>query len=227
MLLSNVTPGRAGYIGLSYLLYRKRKVPVSESISCLGTIEAIELIVKAGLAAASLAFITSISGNQLLLQFGILGIIAILFMSCIFLLLCWREFEKLNKVVRSIPFVGKRVMELIVNFKGASRKLKRKTKFIAMLSILGWIIRGTEWTFIGWACNINLPFYFFFMLHPLLTSVRYIPITPAGLGIFEGITLLGFSIFGVSEEKALLLSFFDRIDNMLVDWIAIKEIKYL
>lgn len=227
MLLSNVTPGRVGYVGLSYLLYKRRKLPISESISCLGTIEAIELMVKAGLAAAGLAFITMISGNQLLFQFGLLGIIAIFFMSSIFLTLCWKEFEILDRIVRSTPFVGRELMQLIISFRGASRKLRKEIKFIAAFSILGWIVRGVEWSFIGWACNINLPFYFFFLLHPLLTSIRYLPITPAGLGIFEGITLLGFSIFGVPRENALLLSLFDRIDNMLVDWIALKEMRHL
>ena len=227
MLLSNVTPGRAGYIGLTYLLKKKKKVPISESMSCLGTIESIELIVKAITAIFGLAFIIIFTKNQTLLEFGLIGIAIILFMSCTFLLLCWKEIKILNKVVETLPFFGKKVMQMIGEFKGASKKLKSKVLFIGIFSILGWIARGIEWTFIGYACNINLPFYVFFLLHPILTAIRYVPLTPAGIGMFEGITILGFKIFDVPMENALLLSFFDRIDNVIIDVIAIKEMKYV
>ena len=76
-------------------------------------------------------------------------------------------------------------------------------------------------------CGINLSYLTFFFLHPLLTVIRYVPLTPAGIGIFEGATILGFSLFGVPAENALLLSFFDRIDNVIVDLFAVKEVKDL
>ncbi|MCW1296190.1 MAG: flippase-like domain-containing protein [Candidatus Parvarchaeota archaeon] len=227
MLLSNVTPGRAGYIGLIYLLNKKKKVPVTKSLSCIGTIESIELIVKAIQALFGLAFIIYVTKNETLTQFGLIGIAIILFMSCTFLLLCWKEIRILNKIVENFPFFGKKVMQLIKEFKGASKTLKSKALFIASFSILGWIARGIEWTFIGYACNINLPFYVFFLLHPILTAIRYVPLTPAGIGMFEGITILGFTIFNVPMENALLLSFFDRIDNVIIDLFAIKEMKHL
>lgn len=227
MLLSNVTPGRAGYVGLTYLLKKKKKVPIHHGLSTIGTIEAIELIVKASTACLGLSLIVYFTRTQVLVLLGLIGIAVILAMSCIFLFLCWKEVESLNRLVEKVPFFGKRVMVLIKGFKSTSVALKSKSSFIASFSILGWLIRGIEWTFIGLACGINLPFIIFLLLHPILTAIRYLPLTPAGIGMFEGITLLGFSVFGIPLENALLLSFFDRIDNVVVDLIAIKEFKYL
>lgn len=227
MLWSNVTPGRAGYVVLTYQLSKRKGIPVPESLSCLGTIESIELIVKASAGALGLVFIIYSMNNPTFVFLGSMGILVILFMSLTFLLLCWTDVKLLNRLLRALPFFGKKLLDLVGKFKSASQVLKSKALFIASISLIGWLIRGFEWTFIGYACQINLPFLAFLMLHPLLTAVRYVPLTPAGLGMFEGITLLGFSLFGVLPENAFLLSLFDRVDNVVIDIAAIKEMKKL
>ena len=227
MLWSNVTPGRAGYVVLTYQLSKKKNIPVPESLSCLGTIESIELIVKAAAGSIGLVFLIFSTDNPTFVLLGSMGILVILFMSFTFLVLCWTDAKLLNKIVRAFPFFGEKVLELVEKFKSASQVLKSKAPFIASISLIGWLIRGLEWTFIGYACHIDLPFLVFLMLHPLLTAVRYVPLTPAGIGMFEGITLLGFSLFGVPSENAFLLSVFDRVDNIVIDIVAIKEMRKL
>jgi hypothetical protein len=227
MLWSNVTPGRAGYVVLTYQLSKRKGIPVPESLSCLGTIESIELIVKAAAGSIGLVFLIYYTNNPTFVLPGLMGILIILFMSSAFLVLCWADVKPLSRMVRGFPLVGKKVLDLVEKFRSASQVLKSKAFFIASISLIGWLIRGFEWTFIGYACQINLPFLVFLMLHPLLTAVRYVPLTPAGLGMFEGIAVLGFSLLGVLPENAFLLSLLDRVNNMVIDIAAIKDMKKL
>jgi len=225
MLWSDVTPGQAGYLILVYPLSKSKKIPVSESLSCLGTITSLELIVKAATGAISLAFLITQISDPAFIFLGLMGIIAILIMSFIFLMLCWADIKILSRIVKRFPLFGMKLLDLTEKFKSASQALKRKAYFIIYISLIGWLLRGFEWTFLGYACEIPLSFIIFLMLHPLLTAVRFVPLTPAGLGMFEGITILGFSLFGVPAENAFLFSLFDRVDNIVVDIFAVKEFK--
>ena len=227
MLWGHVTPGQAGYAVLTYHLSKKKGIPVTESLSCLGTIEAIELVFKAATGSIGLLFFVYYISDPTFIFLAFAGILIILFMSVTFLVLCWTDVEILNRMVGAFPFFGKKILDLIGKFRSASQVLKSKAPFIAVISLVGWLLRGVEWSFLGYACQINLSYVVFLMLHPLLTAVRYVPLTPAGLGMFEGVTILGFSFFGVSPENALLFSLFDRVDNAPIDLLAIKEMKRL
>jgi len=227
MFLSNFTPGRAGYIGMVYNLRNKAKVPVSEGMSAIGVVQSIDFVVKGFAALLGLSFILMMVGGGRIVELGLMGVGAVFLLSLSFLALMWRDIPLALKLIKKLPLVGERTGNFLEDMKDPSRKLKDKTPVFAGFSLLFWLIRGLEWTSIGYACNIPLPFLVFWLLHPLLTSIRYVPLTPAGMGMFEGITLIGFSIFGVPPENAFLLSLFDRLDNILIDFLAIKEFRYL
>ncbi len=225
MLWSNVTPGRVGYVASTQVLHKKSGVPVLGSLSCIGVIESLELIVKAVGALSGLALVIVAAASPLVAQLGVIGIVIALFMSVTYLILCWTDSKTMNRLVERFPVYGKKLMELVKEFKSASKALKARSTFIIGISVVGWLLRGVEWTFIGYACGFSLPFSTYLALHPLLTTVRFVPVTVAGLGMFEGITILGLSFFGVSPETALVFSLLDRVDNVIVDIFATKEIK--
>jgi len=227
MFLSNFTPGRAGYIGITYNLRNKAKIPISESMSVIGIVQSIDFVVKGFAALLGLSFVLVVVGGGKIVTLGLLGIGVVFFLSISFLVLMWKDVPFAIKLVKKLPLVGEMMGGFLEDMKGPSRRLKNKAPIFAGFSFLFWLMRGLEWTSIGYACNIPLPFIVFWLLHPLLTSIRYVPLTPAGIGMFEGITLIGFSLFGVPLENAFLLSLFDRLDNILVDFLAIKEFRYL
>jgi uncharacterized membrane protein YbhN (UPF0104 family) len=242
MFLSNFTPGRVGYVGITQNLKKKLDVPISKSMSAIGIIQSIDFLVKSFGALLGILFIVgvigngqisnlemggfSISGNDVI-NLGLIGVLVVFVLGVSFLIMMWMEVDFAINLVKKIPFLGSFFSGFIDDMKSPSIKLRGKSHIMTGYGILSWIIRGFEWMAIGYACNMFLPFMTFFLLHPLLTSIRYVPATPAGIGLFEGVTLVGFSIFGIPPANALLFSFFDRIDNVVVDSFALREFKYI
>ena len=224
MLLSDFTPGRAGYLGLSHILKRERGVNVKDSISVLLTIQAIEFLVKVGVSLLALIYLISLIGGNVDLKALIAGVLFLLLCGLGFLFLMWKENRFISRILVKLPY-GKRLNKLFEEFKKASREMRNLLFLIASFSILGWIIRGFEWYFLSISVNLGFSFLTALMLQPLLTTIRFIPLTPAGLGIYEGSIIVILSFLGISPETTLIFSFLDRIDNLIVDLIGLKELR--
>ncbi len=225
MLWSNITPGRAGYLSVVYSLKKKIKLPVSDGLSLVGLVTSTDFIVKAMGAVLAIIFIIAYLGGGELIFWGSLSIVFVASLPLAFFIVLWKDFPIFDRIMLMIPFFGEKLHKMISDMKAPFRKMKNKIPQLILFAVGLWIIRGIEWTLIGYACNIQLPFLVFFLMHPLLTAIRVIPITPAGLGLFEGMVIIGFSLFGIPPENALLLSFLDRIDNVFVDIISLRELK--
>jgi uncharacterized membrane protein YbhN (UPF0104 family) len=49
-----------------------------------------------------------------------------------------------------------------------------------------WVLKGLEWYFLGLALGITqIPLIGYFLIHPLVTALGFVPITPAGAGVQE------------------------------------------
>jgi glycosyltransferase 2 family protein len=60
------------------------------------------------------------------------------------------------------------------------------------LTLACWILKGFEWYFLGYALGITqIPWIAYFLIHPLVTALGFVPITPAGIGVQE------FGIIGI------------------------------
>jgi uncharacterized membrane protein YbhN (UPF0104 family) len=76
-----------------------------------------------------------------------------------------------------------------------------------------WIIKGFEWYFLGYALGITqIPWIAYFLIHPLVTALAFVPITPAGIGVQEfGIIgifgLLAAALPGVPTTAAQIAAF--------------------
>ncbi len=67
------------------------------------------------------------------------------------------------------------------------------------LTMVCWVLKGLEWYFLGLALGLtDLPFYGYFLIHPLVTALAFVPITPAGAGVQE------FGIVGIFGPSCCL-----------------------
>lgn len=220
MLCSDVTPGRFGYAAVVYDLNKRAKIKIADGLAVLGIVGATDMLAKGICALIGLLFLVFVFNSSIFIQTALVSVAIIILVSCVFLVIVWFDIKHFDKLIKSMPIIGNWVFKFINEFRRSGKALKKKFIFFMALTPIFWLIRGLEWYFIGKATGANLPFLTLFMLHPLLTAIRYVPVTPAGIGLFEEIMILGLGIFGVAPENALLFAFFDRVDNIFVDVIG-------
>ncbi|MCK5260774.1 MAG: flippase-like domain-containing protein [Thermoplasmatales archaeon] len=75
-----------------------------------------------------------------------------------------------------------------------------------IIVIPSWIIIYSQIYILGLSLDIEVPYFEFLMLYSIANVVAFIPITSAGLGTREATLIFLFSFYGVSPEKALVLS---------------------
>ncbi len=91
-----------------------------------------------------------------------------------------------------------------------------------------WILKGFEWWFLGYALGISqltgIWWLAFFLIHPLVTALAFIPITPAGIGVQEfGIVgILG--LLGVAAPIAGVFALLARGLLIFEDLAGIPQI---
>jgi uncharacterized protein (TIRG00374 family) len=209
MLTSDVTPGRSGYV-LTPLYLRDQEVPTSKSLSGILGIQTIEFLIKVAGGIGALFFL--IEAVQLeTWQFGIaaLGITLMLTGALLLAALSWSHraislFDRIAKSRFLKRFTGG-LMEKIEEYKDGARNTRKAIPEIILLTITCWILKGFEWYFLGLALGITqIPWIGFFLLHPLITALGFVPITPAGAGVQEfGIVGIFGLLVNVSANPAM------------------------
>ena len=81
------------------------------------------------------------------------------------------------------------IMGKLEEYKESSGSTSKAIPEIVGLTFSCWVIKGFEWWFLGYALGISqLTWWWwlaFFLIHPLVTALAFIPITPAGIGVQE------------------------------------------
>ncbi len=86
----------------------------------------------------------------------------------------------------------------IEEYKESANRTRKAIPEIVLLTMACWILKGFEWYFLGLALGITqIPWLGYFLLHPLVTALGFVPITPAGAGVQE---------FGIVGIFGLLLN---------------------
>ncbi len=209
MLTSDVTPGRSGYI-LTPVYLRDQNVPTSKSLSSVLGIQTIEFLIKVagGLGAVVylVKFVSTDTWNQLFPQsfLGInvgllvaaLGITLMLIGAIVLAAFTWSQraislFDRIANWRFIKRFTGG-LMGKLEEYKESSHSTKRAVPEILGLTMICWILKGFEWWFLGLALGITqVPWIAYFLIHPLVTALAFVPITPAGAGVQE------FGIIGI------------------------------
>jgi hypothetical protein len=209
MLTSDVTPGRSGYI-LTPVYLRDQNVPTSKSLSSVLGIQTFEFLIKVigGIGAViylvkyvpsqtwNLLFPTQIAGVNIGLLLAVLGIGLMMTGAIVLAAFTWskRAISLFDRIANSRflkRFTGG-LMGRLEEYKESSNSTSRAIPEIVILTVACWIIKGFEWYFLGYALGITqIPWIAYFLIHPLVTALAFVPITPAGIGIQE------FGIIGI------------------------------
>jgi len=241
MLTSDFTPGRSGYM-LTPVYLRDQNVPTSKSLSTILGIQTIEFLIKVvggiGAVIYLVKFVPTTTWNEMFPQtlaginVGILiagfGIGLMLLGATVLALFTWskKAINIFNKIV-NIRFIKRFTGGLISKleeYKDSAHNTQKAIPEILGLTLICWILKGFEWWFLGLAFGLNIPWIAFFLIHPLVTALAFVPITPAGLGVQEiGITgILG--LLGVPLVTAGAFALVARGLLILEDLIGLPQI---
>jgi uncharacterized protein (TIRG00374 family) len=242
MLTSDFTPGRAGYI-LTPVYLRDQNVPTSKGLSSILGIQTIEFLVKVagGIGAVSylLYMVPAATWTEMFPQ-EIVGVnigiivaglgIGLMFLGALVLAaFTWSKraialFDRIANWRFLKKFTGG-LMGKLEEYKESAHSTQRAIPEIFALTMICWMLKGFEWYFLGLALGItNVPLIAFFLIHPLVTALAFIPILPAGIGVqeFGIIGILG--LLGVPLEIAGVFAIIARLLLIFQDLIGVPQI---
>jgi uncharacterized protein (TIRG00374 family) len=227
MLTSDVTPGRSGYI-LTPLYLKDQDVPTSKSLSGILGIQTIEFLAKVVGGIGAVLFLIDVVPPQNWDQFGTfaginLGLfiagfgIALMLTGAILLAaFTWsrRAISLFDRIANSRllkRFAGG-LMGRLEEYKDSAHKTRTAIPEIVLLTMACWVLKGFEWYFLGLSLGITqIPWIGYFLIHPLVTALGFVPITPAGAGVQEfGIVGIFTYLIGVAAGPAALFALLSR-----------------
>ena len=201
MLTSDVTPGRSGYI-LTPLYLKDQNVPASKALSGILGIQTIEFLAKVVGGVGAVFFLLGAVPPANWQQFGTflginigflvmgLGIALMLTGAILLAAITWsqRAMSIFTRIANSrfLKRITGGLVGKLEEYKESSQKTRRAIPEIILLTFACWILKGFEWYFLGLALGITqIPWIGFFLIHPLVTALAFVPITPAGAGVQE------------------------------------------
>jgi glycosyltransferase 2 family protein len=244
MLTSDVTPGRSGYI-LTPAYLRDQNVPASKGLSSILGIQTIEFLIKViggvGAAIFLLQFVpasnwppTTILGINVTFFVIGLGIALMLVGALLLAAFSWSEraisiFDRIANWRFLKRFTGG-IMGKLEEYKDSSQKTRSAIPEILGLTFICWILKGFEWYFLATALGISISSNFaiawlgFFLIHPLVTALAFVPITPAGAGVqeFGVVGILG--LLGIAAGPAAVFGLLARGLLIIEDLAGVPQI---
>jgi len=236
MLTSDVTPGRSGYI-LTPVYLRDQNVPTSKGLSSILGIQTIEFLVKVIGGVGAVIFLLkvvppetwnltfkSFAGINIGLLIALVGIALMLTGAILLAAFTWFQraislFGRIANAKYLNRFTGG-LMGKLEEYKDSSHKTHKAIPEIGLLTFACWILKGFEWYFLGLALgitlnsNLGIAWLAFFLIHPLVTALAFVPITPAGIGVQEfgivgiltllGVPLVSATAFAVVSRGLLI-----------------------
>jgi uncharacterized protein (TIRG00374 family) len=139
------------------------------------------------------------------------------------LIISWKSENLSSAFLSKIPYF-RNFTENLVSFKEKNIGIKESSGAIMLFTLTGWFFAAMQWFFISKAIGINLSYFTFFLLHPLITILMFIPVSPAGLGLMEGGVIVVFSFFGIPSAQGLAFSVLVRVSILLVDLLGLKSV---
>jgi uncharacterized protein (TIRG00374 family) len=242
MLTSDVTPGRSGYILMPVYL-RDQKVPASKALSTVLGIQTIEFLAKVAGGVGAVVFLVntvpmntwyelfpgSIFGVNIGILVAALGISLMLVGAIVLALFTWSTraiglFDRIANWRFLKRFTGG-LMGKLDEYKDSAHSTQSKIPEIFALTMICWVLKGFEWWFLGLALGItNVPWIAYFLIHPLVTALAFVPITPAGVGVqeFGIIGILG--LLGVPVATAAVFALLARGLLIIEDLIGVPQV---
>lgn len=224
MMVGDITPGRSGYFLTPSLLKKNAGSLITDGMACIFAPQGIEFILKVGGAVAAIIYISTIPGisNDLLISASA-GAAILLVVGVLMLIIAFRDEKITSRFLGRLPFFRNYVANLS-SFKEKNLGIKENMNAILFFTMTGWIFAALHWYFLGKALGLELTYFDFFLLHPLLSILMFVPISPAGFGLLEGGAILVFSLFAIFAEPAMAFVVLVRASILLVDLLGLRII---
>lgn len=227
MLAADVTPGSAGFFLVPYFLKNRTNCSIARGMAAILAPQGIEFILKViGGTLGLLFFITVLSSDihtNVLVPFCIGG--SIFFALGIAILwIVWTGESYSTTVLAKIPLVRK-FQHQFEEMKDNSFHVKGSIIIILGIYLICWILLALQWQLLGLSLGVTeLSFLAYFLLHPVITILRFVPITISGLGLMEGATAILFLLLGIPNGMTIGLSFslLVRLNMIVVDSIGLN-----
>ena len=242
MLTSDVTPGRAGYI-FTPLYLKDQNVPAPKALSTILGIQTIEFLIKVAGGIGAVIYLVkyvpttiwndmfpqTIAGINAGILLAGLGIGLMLLGATVLALFTWSKkalniFTKIANTRLLKRFTGGLIGKL-EEFKESAHNTQNAIPEIIAITLACWILKGIEWWLLGIALGIgNVPWIAYFLIHPLVTALAFVPLTPAGIGVQEfGIVgILG--LLGIPLATAGAFALIARGLLIIEDLIGLPQI---
>jgi uncharacterized protein (TIRG00374 family) len=177
-------------------------VPTSKSLSGILGIQTIEFLAKVVGGIGAVLFLIDVvppqnwdlfgtfAGINLGLLIAGLGIALMLTGAILLAAFTWsrRAISLFDRIANSRflkRFAGG-LMGKLEEYKDSAHKTRSAIPEIVLLTMACWVLKGFEWYFLGLSLGITqIPWIGYFLIHPLVTALGFVPITPAGAGIQE------------------------------------------
>ncbi len=208
--LSLITPGRIGELARAlYANQRINSIGKSLSTVIIDRLFDVGILIAMGVTAA---IFFSFTLQTEVIPLGVLATIAIIFVIGIYAV-SRKNFVSifLKPVFRTLvpeKFKQKARTSFQDFYASAGQAVKnRKDLAIAgFTGIAGWLVVGVSIYLYLLALNIVVPFYFVFLLVPLITLVEMLPISFSGLGTREAAAIFLLGIYGITAAEAVAFS---------------------
>ncbi len=240
MLSSDITPGRSGYF-LTPVYLRDQNVPTSKSLSGILGIQTIEFLAKVAGGVGAVIFLVevvppkswelfgSLAGVNLGLLIAGLGIALMLTGALVLGAFTWsRRAMLFFDCVANSRFLKRftgGLMGKLEEYKDSAQKTRRAVPEIILITMACWVLKGFEWYFIGYALGITqIPWIGYFLIHPLVTALAFVPLTPAGVGVQEFGVVGIFTLLGVSSAPAGVFALLSRVLLIVEDLVGVPQI---
>ncbi len=229
MLASDFTPARTGYFVLPVMM-KEKGIPTASGLSSILGCQSIEFLIKMIGGTAAIAYLASrVHLSQELYILSIIGVVLMFIGSGVIALSMWsKNAASLIEKFYKIPLIGRFVsllMDKVSEFQRESEKVKNVIHEITVLTIASWVFKGLEWYFIGLALGIgHISFLGYFLIHPLITALSFMPLTPSGLGFQEGAIVGVLFLLGVDLKIGLAFAILARTLLILEDLIGIQPL---
>jgi len=214
MLISDFTPGRAGYSSL-VLKLRAGGFDSGRTIKALGVVFASDFLGRALLAAVAVAFFAGkVSGTV----FGLVGAAMLAVGLGLFFLVAFRS-EHVGRLLPKVPAVGPRLAVAYRHVLDSGTSVRFLAGNVA-LSLMGAVLRGSGWMMAFMALGLGGldVLSTTTLVSALVTALAFVPFSLAGLGLQEGAGAYLFSqTLGIALAQAAAVMLLARVMEFCVD----------
>ncbi|CAD6493180.1 MAG: Lysylphosphatidylglycerol synthase TM region [Candidatus Argoarchaeum ethanivorans] len=226
MLVADITPGRSGYLLTPAFIKKITGARATDAMACIVAPGGLDLVLKgAGAILALIYLLSSTNSFYLPATSFLMATSALILLGCFLLAVSWLDEKYTKCILNKMPLLN-RFSDQLSQFKHSGIKIKKNVNVIIALYMLGWFFCGLQWYFIGKAMNLPITYLEFFLLHPLITALMFIPLTPAGLGIMESGTIIALGLLGIAPTTSFAFSLLVRINIILTDATGISAFLY-